>query len=262
MWLFTSQFQNMMSASPEPAMSQAQSNSRQGTFPTKGFTLIELLVVIAIIALLVSILVPSLQKARELARQTVCLSNLKTTFTGLGLYSNTYNGYFPGPCRWPLALVRGELVPKDSFKCPSATKLRSGPGDVLMYASIATKQEFDEGWAMPFDTGYLCNIKAGVSYGWNGWGLTRTLQEFYNALPQKSELFRSELIIMAENNTLRLEYTYILSRGLTDPTWPNPPSYTAINQRHEGQASILSLDGRAYVSRYADISDAAWGGKR
>lgn len=51
-----------------------------------GFTLIELLVVIAIISLLVSILLPSLQKAKELAKATVCLSNQK----GMGLAAQYY----------------------------------------------------------------------------------------------------------------------------------------------------------------------------
>lgn len=58
-----------------------------------GFTLIELLVVVAIISLLVSILLPSLQTAKDLAKSVVCQSNLKQILTGSSFYSEDYGGY-------------------------------------------------------------------------------------------------------------------------------------------------------------------------
>lgn len=61
----------------------------------KGFTLIELLVVIAIIALLVSILLPSLNRARELAKRAVCKTRLKGLSNTFGIYSNEYSGSYP-----------------------------------------------------------------------------------------------------------------------------------------------------------------------
>lgn len=62
---------------------------------TKGFTLIELLVVIAIIALLVSILLPSLNKAKQLAKKTVCLSQLKSIGLTVAMYASANNDCFP-----------------------------------------------------------------------------------------------------------------------------------------------------------------------
>jgi len=58
-----------------------------------GFTLIELLVVIAIIALLVSILVPSLRKARDVARTAVCLANMKNIGQAYLFYSSENHGH-------------------------------------------------------------------------------------------------------------------------------------------------------------------------
>ena len=61
----------------------------------KGFTLIELLVVIAIIALLLSVVMPSLQKARELAKTVVCTSSLRQWNIILSFYTSENDGKFP-----------------------------------------------------------------------------------------------------------------------------------------------------------------------
>ena len=58
-----------------------------------GFTLMELLVVIAIIALLVSILMPSLQAAKTLARTAVCQSNMHSLALGNGQYMSDNDGF-------------------------------------------------------------------------------------------------------------------------------------------------------------------------
>ncbi len=60
-----------------------------------GFTLIELLVVIAIIAILAAILFPVFAAAREKARQTSCLSNMKELGLGCAMYTTDYDGHYP-----------------------------------------------------------------------------------------------------------------------------------------------------------------------
>ncbi len=88
----------------------------------RGFTLIELLVVIAIIAILAAILFPVFARAREKARQTSCLSNLKQIGLGFLMYSQDYDEKLFG-ARLPLDGWTGAVMPyvknEQIFTCPS-----------------------------------------------------------------------------------------------------------------------------------------------
>jgi prepilin-type N-terminal cleavage/methylation domain-containing protein len=113
---------------------------RRRRHASDGFTLIELLVVIAIIAILASLLLPALGRAKDSGRRIGCVNNLKQLTLALTLYADDHDGRFPprtSPGRWPTRL-KDAIKDFRLLRCPS-----DGPNNPATGSTDVNNYPFD-----------------------------------------------------------------------------------------------------------------------
>ena len=144
-----------------------------------GFTLIELLVVIAIIAILAAILFPVFARAREKARQTSCLSNLKQLGLAFLMYAQDYDETIPG-ARLPYGGWTGAVEPytknQQIFQCPSW----SGTGGIIARGAACGGCG---GWVQVYWGGYgyanqVPGLPTATNRGCNNWQTARAIGSY------------------------------------------------------------------------------------
>jgi len=236
----------------------------------EAFTLIELLVVISVIAILMAILMPALQRAREQGQRVVCMSNLRELTLGWILYADDNEG----------KIVNGAPGYSDHHD--------SGHEDELAWVGQCWAGDYGSGGQLPEDE-QVREIKSGALWaycpdedlyrcptGTRGEMLTYAVMDSMNGLPRAGtrrdtkvgeRVGRTVLWIKNRNEITSPAPAYRLV--FIDEGWVTPDSYAVHYQqktwwddppvRHGDGTNVAFADGHADYHKWRGIDTIKWG---
>lgn len=224
----------------------------------KAFTLIELLVVISIIALLLSVILPSLRKAKEAAKKVVCKSNQKSVHMLLSTYAMAYDDKFPvvfadldgddnpwehgdtgseGAEFWVYALEDSGLLEKksmntsqDVWACPSAKAAKENDPTATSRLGFSLSIGMNDGFVNRQDPSRPPEGPDANAY----------LPYFFQPIKQTKVKSSSSTVLLAGVRSAWPSYTWRWYTGASDSV--NPGSFIF---RHGQGATFVFFDGHA-----------------
>jgi len=183
-----------------------------------GFTLVELLVVVGIIAILIAFLLPSLQKARQQAIRTQCMSNLRQFGLAYQMYANDWKGTVPGRGLTPSWTRMEGLIRYLANTKPDPSNIAFSKAQAAANVACPICLNIADGWTQS------------LSYGAFNWVQLSTTRDAANVL------FAGDTYATVEG-TRNGSTTYLFPEIISPAT---PP---ALWFRHSGYATLLMADG-------------------